>query len=334
MPLYKWSPTAAANATADPSINWSEGQAPSSVNNSARAMMARLAEYRDDTSGLLVAGGTSTAYTLASNQVFDSLAHMHTATLCFIPTLLNGDNSTLNVNSLGAFPLVSGGTPTPLPAGTLIPGVPYTVMFTTFDNTFRLKGLVGNPYNIPLGGGMDYWLPTVPNSSFAFPIGQAISRTTYAALFAGMGTTYGAGDGSTTFNLPDKTGRVSAMKEAGASRLTSTYFGGNSTLLGAVGGAESQTLTLAQTPTGITSTGTVVSPSSNYLTSPVTGYGITSFSAGTGGAEIWQAFSSGASVVVASNITSTGSMTSGNTGGGAHANVQPTIVCNYIMRII
>ena len=42
MTLYKWSQTAASNATADPdpSINWQEGQAPSSVNDSARAMMA------------------------------------------------------------------------------------------------------------------------------------------------------------------------------------------------------------------------------------------------------------------------------------------------------
>ena len=33
--------------------------------------------------------------------------------------------------------------------------------------------------------------------------GAAVSRTTYAALFAAIGTTYGSGDGSTTFNLPD-----------------------------------------------------------------------------------------------------------------------------------
>ncbi|HEY7845769.1 MAG TPA: phage terminase large subunit, partial [Bradyrhizobium sp.] len=70
-----------------------------------------------------------------------------------------------------------------------------------------------NPYNIPLGAGLDYWGSTTPNSSFAFPSGQAISRTTYVALFALVGTTYGAGDGSTTFNLPDKRGRVSAATD-------------------------------------------------------------------------------------------------------------------------
>ena len=40
MTLYKWSQTASADATADSTINWAEGQAPSSINDSARAMMA------------------------------------------------------------------------------------------------------------------------------------------------------------------------------------------------------------------------------------------------------------------------------------------------------
>lgn len=45
MALWQWSTTAANNATADPSINWQEGQAPSTVNDSARAMMAAVAEW-------------------------------------------------------------------------------------------------------------------------------------------------------------------------------------------------------------------------------------------------------------------------------------------------
>lgn len=43
MSLWQWSTTAANNASADPSINWAEGQAPSTVNDSARAMMAAVA---------------------------------------------------------------------------------------------------------------------------------------------------------------------------------------------------------------------------------------------------------------------------------------------------
>ena len=51
MAFWKWSHTASSNATADSTINWAEGMAPSAVNNSARAMMARIAEWRDDISG-------------------------------------------------------------------------------------------------------------------------------------------------------------------------------------------------------------------------------------------------------------------------------------------
>src|SRR3990167_8716026 len=54
--------------------------------------------------------------------------------------------------------------------------------------------------------------------------GQAISRTTYAALFAVISTTYGVGDGSTTFDLHDLRGRVVAGKDdmggTSANRLT------------------------------------------------------------------------------------------------------------------
>lgn len=44
--------------------------------------------------------------------------------------------------------------------------------------------------------------------------GTAVSRTTYAALFAVISTVYGVGDGSTTFNLPDGRGRVNVQKNA------------------------------------------------------------------------------------------------------------------------
>lgn len=55
---------------------------------------------------------------------------------------------------------------------------------------------------IPLGTVLPYAGTSTP-PGFLFCHGQAVSRTTYADLFAKIGTTYGAGDGSTTFNLPD-----------------------------------------------------------------------------------------------------------------------------------
>ena len=49
---------------------------------------------------------------------------------------------------------------------------------------------------------------TTAPTSYMFCDGSAISRTTYADLFAKIGTSFGAGDGSTTFNLPDLSGKV------------------------------------------------------------------------------------------------------------------------------
>ncbi len=74
MSLWKWSRIAANNATADGSINWAEGQAPSTASDSARAMMAAASKYRDDVAGAIATAGTGTAYTLSSYQVFDTLA--------------------------------------------------------------------------------------------------------------------------------------------------------------------------------------------------------------------------------------------------------------------
>ena len=331
MTLYKWSQTASADATADSTINWAEGQAPSSVNDSARAMMAATAKYRDDIAGAITTGGTGTAYTVSSYQAFDTLVHLGGQMIAFTPHTTCGAAVTLNVDSLGAKPLRSAPS-TELLAGTLIQGTPYVATYNSSDAVFYLRGFYGNPYNVPLAAGLDYWGSTTPNSSFAFPAGQAISRTTYSALFAIMSTTYGSGDGSTTFNLPDKTGRVSAMKEASTSRLTSSYFGGNSTAMGATGGIESTTLVTGNlpsyTPSGSITNGTVLLNGTSFLGSvaqslpnnngPLTGSG---------------GFGNNVGVTVSQNASSF----NGTPQGGISTpirTVQPTIVCNYMIRII
>jgi microcystin-dependent protein len=178
---------------------------------------------------------------------------------------------------------------------------------------------------------MDYWLPTAPNSAFVFPIGQAISRTVYATLFAAMGTTFGTGDGSTTFNLPDKRGRASVAADSSASRISTTTM--NSVTLGGTGGGETNTLGVLQLPTGITSSGTnsiSVTTAQKVVNGPNAG------SAQAGGTQVTAADtgSGGALSLVSSTGSNSISVTSNNTGGLAHANMQPSIVCNYILRII
>lgn len=137
--------------------------------------------------------------------------------------------------------------------------------------------------------------------------GQAVSRDTYADLFAAISTTYGVGDGSTTFNLPDLRGRVVAgqddMGGSSANRLTGLAGGVNGDTLGADGGAESHVLTTAEMPSHRHNLGTAVAGSNSNSNLGVIG---------DAGGDNRQ-----------SSLTG---------GGGAHNNVQPTLILNYIIK--
>jgi hypothetical protein len=139
--MYKWSQTAANNANSD-SFTWAEGQAPSTVNDSARGMMAAIAKYRDDVSGKLVTGGISTAYTITSNQVFTTLALMDGAELSFRMSATSGAAPTLNVDTLGAKAL-NQATGIAVPTGALISGAVYSAVYVNASNEWIVRGLAG-----------------------------------------------------------------------------------------------------------------------------------------------------------------------------------------------
>jgi microcystin-dependent protein len=146
-------------------------------------------------------------------------------------------------------------------------------------------------------------------------------------------TTYGSGDGSTTFNVPDLRGRVTAGKDdmggSSAFRLTSAYLGGAGDQLGGAGGVQSHTLTTSEIPSH---NHTLTDPghAHNFGQNPaVTGLSTNSVS-GPGG--ISNGVTSGVSNSIASNTTGISIAAAG--GNGAHVNVQPTIVANKLLRII
>ena len=85
--------------------------------------------------------------------------------------------------------------------------------------------------SVPIGTIIDYAGSTLPDGYLECD-GSAVSRTTYASLFAAIGTTWGTGDGSTTFNLPDLRGRTAI----GAG--TGTAGGATAHSLGSKGGDE------------------------------------------------------------------------------------------------
>ena len=161
---------------------------------------------------------------------------------------------------------------------------------------------------MPTASLMPYAGTSAPTGYFLCD-GSAKSRTTHSALFGIIGTTYGVGDGSTTFNIPDLRGRVVAgqddMGGSSANRLTGNPVNGDN--LGATGGSEDHLLTAAQS--GLPSHSHTVSmqqTNGNFDTGSLNGLR-------TGGS------------------TSTSS-TGGTTASSAHNNVQPTIILNYIIK--
>jgi microcystin-dependent protein len=331
--LYTWSKTASANASSDNAVNWAEGMAPSAVNDSGRGMMASTAKWRDDITGAIETSGTATAYAVSSNQVFDTLAHLDGQMIAFAPHVTNGAAVTLNVDGLGAKPL-RGAPGLDLAAAVLIAGSPYVATYYNAAGEFILQGFLQLPDVIPIGGCIPYLGTTVPNPNFAFPYGQTFSRSVYAKLFALVGTTFGSGDGSTTFTGPDVRGRaffgLDNMGGTAANRITAGGSGIAGPTLGATGGAETVTLTSAQIPAHS-------HPNTLSQTPHNHGYGPTSTTTVVSAGESFSGWSGPATTnqitqAVNANITINNANNTG--GGGAHTNMPPAFICPVIMRII
>lgn len=150
-------------------------------------------------------------------------------------------------------------------------------------------------------------------TGFLMCYGQAIVRADYPDLFAAIGTAFGVGNGTTTFNVPDCRGRVSVGKDnmGGAAAGRMTAAGGLlATTLGGTGGAETHTLTEAQMPSHWHGP---AAGASNIYGNIVGGTGAST------GADAYQGVAA---------FSSTGA----KGGSGAHPNVQPSIVFNKMIK--
>jgi microcystin-dependent protein len=193
---------------------------------------------------------------------------------------------------------------------------------------------------MPVGALVPYAGSSAP-TGFLLCDGSAVSRSTYADLFAAIATNFGVGDGSTTFNLPDLRGRVVAGKDdmggSGANRLTTAGSAVDGLTLGASGGAQNITLTSAQMPSH-----THVQDAHTH-TQNAHGHNLPSYPS-AGGSNVWglQFWSANRTLTVdyAQNATQATTATNQNTtatnqntgGGGAHSNVQPTLIMNYLIK--
>jgi microcystin-dependent protein len=221
-----------------------------------------------------------------------------------------------------------------------------------------------DPNPIP-AGAMMAWASDVVPANWLLCDGSAVSRSTYASLFAAVGTTYGSGDGTTTFNLPNLKGKTIVGRDSGQTEFDT---------LGETGGAKTHTLTISEIPShthASTLSSNVVSSSdhrhdykfsffdNNYkATGPNAGMGGGLDTAGAWrySTSRWQGgVSDGTSNQTTETAggtttgTSTRFSTTGDTNtpsasttvgitnasagsGGAHNNLQPYIVLNYIIK--
>ena len=150
---------------------------------------------------------------------------------------------------------------------------------------------------LPTGSVIPFAGKTAP-TGWLMCQGQAVSRTTYAQLFSVIGTTFGSGDGSTTFNLPDLRGRVAVGVDSDANSL------------GTKDGQKSTTLTVEQIPSHNHFSGNPALLYTDYA------------------AAITQ-------TPTASGVNNTKGPTRSNSvgGGQAHSNVQPSLYLNQIIKI-
>jgi microcystin-dependent protein len=198
-----------------------------------------------------------------------------------------------------------------------------------------------------IGGIIQFAGSVVPNG-YLLCDGAAVSRTDYADLFSVIGTTYGNGDNSTTFNLPNLSGKVAMGNGGGRS-------------LGNTGGEESHLLISSEMPSH-----SHVAPSHTHgidlsVTTPVLAHSITTQPAfnytrlnGTAARDLWGSGYScytgrqnrtrtyGTNMAVAAHPASDCTVTGGISNhaafdtepdgdGGAHNNMMPYLALNFII---
>lgn len=150
-------------------------------------------------------------------------------------------------------------------------------------------------------GALVMWAASAAPTGYLLCDGAAVSRSTYAALFSAIGTAWGVGDGSTTFNLPDLRGRVAIGESPGL------LSGGRNAEhnLAESGGAEVHALAIPELP-----------PHAHTAPEP----------------DAYIEVATAAGSVVVANIDPALGITGVTGTGTAHNNMQPFAVVNYIIK--
>lgn len=171
-----------------------------------------------------------------------------------------------------------------------------------------------DPVTMGFTGEIKMWPAAAAPTGWMLCEGGAISRTTYATLFALIGTTYGVGNGSTTFNVPDFRGRVGVGLSTGVTEFAAR---------GQTGGEITHQLTTAEMP-------------QHTHTQTAHGHTLPGNGALTDGSGTVNYNVSGTTTTYGfkTNQVPTTAAVNQNTGGdGAHNNLQPYVVIKYIIKL-
>jgi microcystin-dependent protein len=360
---FLWSVTASDNDDADAAVPWPEGMLPGAVNNAARGMMAGVARLIKDLNGTISTTGSANAYLLTSSSAHVALTNgiLVSAKASFTNTAA----ASLNLNSFGAKKILvfASGAEADAAAGQIVSGGTYQFRYDTALDGASGAFLLLNPAVVGVSvGSIKIWPSDTLETGWAWANGQELSQTTYAGLYAILGTTYNTG-GETAgfFRVPDLCGRAAFGSDdmggiTAKSRITNAGSSIVGTTLGAAGGVESVTLSTSQIPahshTGTTDsggahthTGTTDGQSVDHLhTVTVQSFNIlyasganniTLFGSGSG-----TTFNTGGTNVghthtftTASGGAHTHTFTTATTGGGAlHSNMPPALIVNYVIK--
>lgn len=202
-------------------------------------------------------------------------------------------------------------------------GIDNSAVTTSHDYKIRVYNPIGE---------ITMWATNTAPTGWLIADGSAISRSTYSALFGVLGTSYGAGDGSTTFNLPNLKGRVVAGRDASQTEFDT---------IGETGGSKTNALGVLNLPAhshSVTDTGhshpesgrSTNASSPGYL-QRIGGSGPNYDVQGTSTAR-WDAVVNPATASATTGITIPTSGGNSTSTGNAFSVLQPYIALNYIIR--
>jgi microcystin-dependent protein len=286
---------------------------------------------------VLVVGGTSSVSTTPYNQIVAPLV-----TKFYVITN----------NTVGGNPITIGGSSGSLitiPNATTVQvycdGTNFYSAQTASAGNFNVNGnetvsgnlsvagtltVAGLPAGFSPTGSVTMYAANSAPTGWLLCNGVAVSRTTYAALFAVVGTTFGAGDGSTTFNLPNYADRM----PIGVGSIAAS--------IGATGGSASTTLSVANLPSHSHSASSTSSSSSSVSDPGHSHVLVTHDGSGTNTSNVSASYSNGnpystntnsAYTNISVSTTTTTNTTIGNTGSGTAATtISPYLGINFIIK--